>query len=280
TGLKTHRFFMEALSGEWKRSTRAARTFSLVLMDLDRFKFGNDCYGHLDGDRVLQRVAQILEQNCRRSDVVARYGGDEFVILMPETDCDQSHQLAAKLRSWISADPVLREKNVTSSFGVATFPVNGSTPQELIQVADASMYLSKHQGGNAVSTADQYTPDDSRQWKRDVLDAYLGVTLKRLFATGPDAFVEIHSRIEQFAKSLAEAASAVKRPNESGAEKAPQKWPFEPLPPVVIDTLTSLALAVDAKDQFTQGHSHKVSSYAVLIAKAIGLPSCEVEEIR
>ncbi len=122
TGLKTHRFFMEALSGEWKRSTRAGRSFSLVLMDLDRFKFVNDFYGHLDGDLVLQRVAHILEQNCRRSDVVARYGGDEFVILMPETDAEQSHQLAAKLRSWISADPVLREKNVTSSFGVASFP--------------------------------------------------------------------------------------------------------------------------------------------------------------
>src|ERR1700722_15840816 len=215
TGLKTHRFFMEALSAEWKRSTRAGRSFSVVLMDLDRFKFVNDFYGHLDGDLVLQRVSHILEANCRRSDVVARYGGDEFVILMPETDCDQSHQLAAKLRSWISADPVLREKNVTSSFGVATFPLNGSTPQELIQVADASMYLSKHQGGNAVSTADQFNPDDPRQWKRDVLDAYLGVTLKRLFSTGPDAFVEIYSRIEQFARSLAETEGSLSGPNGS-----------------------------------------------------------------
>ncbi len=204
TGLKTHRFFMEALSGEWKRSTRAGRAFSLVLMDLDRFKFVNDFYGHLDGDLVLQRVAHILDQYCRRSDVVARYGGDEFVILMPETDAEQGSQLAAKLRSWICADPVLREKNVTSSFGVASFPLHGATPQELIQVADASMYLSKHQGGNAVSTAEQQNPDDSKQWKRDVLDAYLGVTLKRLFATGPDAFVEIYSRIEQFARALAE----------------------------------------------------------------------------
>ena len=280
TGLKTHRFFMETLSAEWKRSTRAGRSFSLVLMDLDRFKFVNDFYGHLDGDLVLQRVAHILETNCRRSDVVARYGGDEFVILMPETDSEQSHQLAAKLRSWICSDPALREKNVTSSFGVATFPLNGSTPQELIQVADASMYLSKHQGGNAVSTADQISPDDSRQWKRDVLDAYLGVTLKRLFATGPDAFVEIYSRIEQFARSLAETESASKRPGAYGTSRSSGELSFEPLPPSVMDTLTSLALAVDAKDQFTQGHSHKVSSYAVLIAEAIGLEGPEIEEVR
>ncbi|HEX4642614.1 MAG TPA: diguanylate cyclase, partial [Candidatus Acidoferrales bacterium] len=169
TGLKTHRFFMEALAGEWKRSTRAGRSFSLVLMDLDRFKFVNDFYGHLDGDLLLQRVAHILEVNCRRSDIVARYGGDEFVILMPDTNSEQGHQLAAKLRSWICNDPALRDKNVTSSFGVATFPLNGSTPQELIQAADASMYLSKHQGGNAVSTAEHFSEDDSRKWKRDVL---------------------------------------------------------------------------------------------------------------
>jgi putative nucleotidyltransferase with HDIG domain len=213
-------------------------------------------------------VAHILEQNCRRSDVVARYGGDEFVILMPETDAEQSHQLAVKLRAWIAADPVLHEKNVTSSFGVATFPLHGSAPQELIQVADASMYLSKHQGGNAVSNADHFNSDDSKQWKRDVLEAYLGVTLKRQFTTGPDAFVEIHSRIEQFARSLSETRQAT--PDLS----------FEPLPAVVMDTLTSLALAVDSKDQFTQGHSQKVSGYAVLIAEAMGLDGTEVEEIR
>jgi len=279
TGVKTHRFFMEALSGEWKRSTRAGRSFSLVLMDLDRFKFVNDFYGHLDGDLVLQRVAHILDQNCRRSDVVARYGGDEFVILMPETDADQSQQLATKLRSWIASDPVMREKNVTSSFGVATFPIHGSTPQELIQVADASMYLSKHQGGNTVSTADHFNPDDSKQWKRDVLEAYLGVTLKRLFSTGPDAFVEIYSRIEQFARSLSETGQATSRPNGSGSQKSSASS-FEPLPPVVMDTLTSLALAVDAKDQFTQGHSQKVSGYSVLIAEAMGLAGPEIEEIR
>jgi len=265
TGVKTHRYLMETLSQEWKRSTRANRPFSLVLMDLDRFKFVNDFYGHLEGDVVLQRVGHILEQNCRRSDVVARYGGDEFVILMPETSVEQARQLASKLRGWIASDPLLRDKNITASFGIAGFPVHGSTPQELIQVADSSMYLSKHQGGNSVSTAEQTDPNDTKRWKKDVLEAYLGVTLKRLFSTGPEAFDEIYRRLEQFTRSL----------TEQGAGAA-----TDSLPPAVVETVTSLALAIDAKDHYTQGHSQKVSAYAVMIAEALAMEASEVEEIR
>jgi len=265
TGVKTHRFLMEALSSEWKRSTRANRPFALVLMDLDRFKFVNDFYGHLEGDVVLQRVGHILEQNCRRSDVVARYGGDEFVILMPETTVEQARQLASKLRGWVASDPLLRDKNITASFGIAGFPVHGSTPQELIQVADSSMYLSKHQGGNSVSSAEHYDASETKKWKKDVLEAYLGVTLKRLFSTGPEAFEEIYRRLEQFTRSLAEQGAA---------------GDGETLPPAVVETVTSLALAIDAKDHYTQGHSQKVSAYAVLIAQALSMDQAEVEELR
>jgi diguanylate cyclase (GGDEF)-like protein/putative nucleotidyltransferase with HDIG domain len=265
TGVKTHRYLMEALSSEWKRSTRSSRPFSLVLMDLDRFKFVNDFYGHLEGDVVLQRVGLILEQNCRRSDIVARYGGDEFVILMPETNVEQARQIAGKLRSWVASDPLLRDKNITASFGIACFPIHGSTPQELIQVADASMYLSKHQGGNAVFTAERREPGDASNWKRDVLEAYLGVMLHRQFTTGPAAFDEICQKIRQFSQSL----------NDRG-----QSPSFERLPAVVMDAMTSLAYAVDAKDQYTQGHSKKVSTYAALIAHAAGLKQIEVEEVK
>ena len=274
TGVKTHRFFMEALSAEWKRSTRAGRAFALVLMDLDRFKFVNDFYGHLEGDLVLQRVGQILETNCRRSDVVARYGGDEFVILMPETSMEHARQLASKLRGWVSADPLLREKNISASFGIACYPLHGSSPQELIQVADASMYLSKHQGGNTVSTADHFDPNEAKKWKRDVLEAYLGVTLKRLFSTGPEAFEEIYQRLRQFTESLTTT--------QTDHDKSPAALAQGPqaLPQAVLDTVTSLAFAIDAKDHYTQGHSQKVAAYAALIAEALGMDDAEVEEIR
>ena len=298
TGVKTHRFFMEALSAEWKRATRAGRPFSVVLIDLDRFKFVNDFYGHLEGDLVLQRVGHILEENCRRSDVVARYGGDEFVILMPETNIEQGRQLASKLRSWICSDPLLREKNITGSFGIASFPVHGSTPQELIQVADASMYLSKHEGGNAVSTADHFDPSEARKWKKDLREAYLGVTLKRMFATGPEAFEEIRKRIVQFAQSFPGAAADRDPADEEAAAQADGRGrsaattasadratgaeleAFRGVAPTAVETITSLAAAIDAKDPYTQGHSQKVATYAALIAEALGWSEPEVEEVR
>src|SRR6201984_2818891 len=183
---------------------------------------------------------------------------------MPETSVEQARQLASKLRGWIASDPLLRDKNITASFGIAGFPVHGSTPQELIQVADSSMYLSKHQGGNSVSTAEQTHPNDTKRWKKDVLEAYRGVTLKRLFSTGPEAFDEIYRRLEQFTRSLTEQGQ--------GNTELP--------PPAVVDTVTSLALAIDAKDHYTQGHSQKVSAYAVMIAEALGMDASEIEEIR
>jgi diguanylate cyclase (GGDEF)-like protein/putative nucleotidyltransferase with HDIG domain len=265
TGVKTHRYLMEAFSSECKRAARANRSFTVAMMDLDHFKFINDFYGHLEGDALLRRIGQLLEQHCRRSDVVARYGGDEFVLLMPETGIEQACQHTQKLRAKLAADPVLREKNATVSFGIAAFPVHGSTPDHLLQLADASMYLSKHRGGNAITTAEQFGIGETQKWKRNVLEAYLNVTLKRKFSTGPEVFEEIFRRFEQFARS-----------------PVGQEEPFvagEPLP-VLLDSLISLAFALDARDQHTRGHSQKVSAYAVMVAQVLKFSAPEVEEIR
>src|SRR6202040_2964249 len=127
-----------------------------VLMDLDKFKSVNDTKGHLEGDLVLTRVGRLLEQKCRQSNVVARYGGDEFIILMPETGVEQAQTLAERLRVWISQDPMLAEHHITGSFGVGSFPVHGFAMEDIIRVADAGMYVSKHAGGNQVSTSNAF----------------------------------------------------------------------------------------------------------------------------
>jgi len=262
TGVKTHRYFMEALTTEWRRSTRVNRNFSLMLLDLDKFKFVNDYFGHLEGDAVLQQVGRILEQNVRRSDVVARYGGDEFVVLMPETNPEQAFSLGDKLRHWLANDPVLREKKITASVGLSTYPQHATTPQELIQIADASMYLAKHQGGNNLVSADHYRKSEQKQWQRHVLEAYLGVAIKRLFSTGPEAFDQIYRRLEQVADSLG----------------PPGKWREVPAP--VLETVTSLAFAIDAKNHFTQGHSENVARYCLQAGRRLNLSQPELEELR
>jgi putative nucleotidyltransferase with HDIG domain len=224
----------------------------------------NDLYGHLEGDAVLRGVARLLEQNSRRSDVVARYGGDEFVILMPETTVEQAQQLANKWRAYIASDLPLRAKSITASFGIASYPLHGATPQELIQVADSAMYLAKHQGGNHVSTADQFDPQNAPRWKRDVLEAYLGISPRRPFVAGPETFGEISRRVKQFVRAFRE-------PGIAGAEQLPLGF---------VQTLVSLADAIEAHDHCTQGHSRKVSAYAVMAAQRLGLTLREVEEIR
>ena len=88
--------------------------------------------------------------------MVARYGGDEFIILMPETGIEQAQVLAERLRLWLATDPMLEEHKITGSFGVASFPVHGFAMEDLIRVADTGMYVSKHAGGNQVSTSEPF----------------------------------------------------------------------------------------------------------------------------
>jgi diguanylate cyclase (GGDEF)-like protein len=151
TGIKTRRYFLESVHAEWSRASRSGRAFSLLLVDLDKFKTVNDTLGHLEGDLVLARVGRILEHKCRHSNVVARYGGDEFIVLMPETSIEHARVLGERLRSWLANDALLNKRGVTGSFGVASFPMHGATIEEIIRQADQAMYLSKTAGGNRVS---------------------------------------------------------------------------------------------------------------------------------
>ncbi len=188
TGIKTRRFFWEALSSEWKRASRSGRPFSVVLIDLDKFKEVNDSLGHLEGDLVLARVGRLLEQKCRQSNVVARYGGDEFIILMPETGIEQAQVLAERLRLWLATDPMLEEHHITGSFGVASFPVHGFSMEDLIRVADAGMYVSKHAGGNQVSTSNAFGEGPAVQ--RQLVSGYIEGFLQREH-NGPEHLEEL-----------------------------------------------------------------------------------------
>lgn len=153
TGTKTRRYFLEALQSEWRRASRSRRPFSVVMVDLDKFKEVNDSMGHIEGDLVVARVGRVLEEHCRHSNVVARYGGDEFVILMPETTLEQAMVLSERLRGALAVDALLQQRSLTGSFGVAAHPLHGESPDAILQAADSALYRAKHRGGNCVETA-------------------------------------------------------------------------------------------------------------------------------
>jgi diguanylate cyclase (GGDEF)-like protein len=161
TGLKTQRYFLEALGIELRRSQRSGRPFAVIMMDLGQFKPVNDQHGQAQGGRVLIRVAHLMKNQIRQSSVAARYGGDEFAILLPDTTVEQARHVAERLCASIEKEPLLAEHQGAASFGIAAFPEHGFTQEQVLQVAGLGMYLAKHQKGNRVAVA---TPEpDSGQ---------------------------------------------------------------------------------------------------------------------
>ncbi len=154
TGLFNRNFFFAAIEREITRSARSGRGFCLLMMDLDELKAVNDRFGHFQGDRVLHGVGEVVASGVRRLDTAARYGGDEFVVLLPETDPTGAFVLAEKIRLGVrgmqlglppgSPQPSL-------SVGVVSFPDDGRSVDELMISADGAMYASKRAGKDRVT---------------------------------------------------------------------------------------------------------------------------------
>lgn len=143
------------LEEELERSRRYGRTFSMLFFDMDHLKTVNDRYGHLAGSRVLREVAQLIQDKLRKSDRLFRYGGDEFVVTLPETGAAGALRVANRLRRAVRGHRFLategRTVSLTASFGVATFPHDGSSQEEMIRVADQAMYRVKSKTRDGVA---------------------------------------------------------------------------------------------------------------------------------
>jgi diguanylate cyclase (GGDEF)-like protein len=153
TGLFNRTFFFAALEREIQRSARSGRGFCLLMMDLDELKEINDRYGHFHGDRVLRSVGEVIRAGVRRIDIAARYGGDEFVVLLPETDPTGAYVLAEKIRlgtAELEVEGPAGEIHASVSIGVVSYPDDGTTTDELMITADQAMYTSKRGGKNRV----------------------------------------------------------------------------------------------------------------------------------
>ncbi len=159
TSIFNRRYFDQRYTREILRARRYKRNLSVLMIDIDHFKVYNDTFGHLMGDKVLQKVAQVLETELRRADVVCRYGGEEFVVILPEIDLHNAYYVAEKLRnavisSTFSGDEKMSGKGITISLGVAAFPENGDTEKMVLGKADEALYKAKERGRNQVIVAD------------------------------------------------------------------------------------------------------------------------------
>lgn len=157
TCLYNTRFFHDMLEREIKRSMRKRRELSLIFMDLDHFKEVNDTHGHLCGSKLLKEIAKIIMESVRNIDIPIRYGGDEFVIILPETSKECAKNVAERILNNIRNTNFLKEENLnlklTASIGYATFPDDAKDKTELIKMADNAMYRVKNSTRNNIEAA-------------------------------------------------------------------------------------------------------------------------------
>ena len=155
TGLYNYRYFHEVLRNEIERSKRHTRSLCLVMFDVDHFKNYNDMNGHLMGDEVLLGIGRLLCGRARSTDLVGRYGGEEFVIILPETSREQAMRVAEEVRKEIESHPFKNGESqplgkVSVSGGIAMYPDDANDSRKLIEYADQALYFSKSQGRNCI----------------------------------------------------------------------------------------------------------------------------------
>jgi diguanylate cyclase (GGDEF)-like protein len=151
TGLGNYRTLLTMLEGEIQRSQRTGRSFALLLMDLDGLKQINDRYGHLVGSRAICRLGNVLRIHSRAIDTAARYGGDEFALVLPEAGAAAAESVGQRICDRLAADG--ETPNITVSVGASVFPQDGQTIEELLDAADRALYKMKHRGSRTLSLA-------------------------------------------------------------------------------------------------------------------------------
>lgn len=153
TGIFNRRYMDMILRKEFNRCDRYGKSLSVCIFDIDNFKSINDSKGHLFGDEVLREIASLIRCALREEDILCRYGGEEFLLILPETDAEGAYTLAERIRTTVKADPFFRDNGVTFSGGTATYPVAAFDMVSLIEAADRALYQAKYDGKDCIAEA-------------------------------------------------------------------------------------------------------------------------------
>jgi diguanylate cyclase (GGDEF)-like protein/PAS domain S-box-containing protein/putative nucleotidyltransferase with HDIG domain len=240
TGLVNRRRFLEKVEAEVALTRRHGHPLSLIMIDVDQFKNVNDTYGHAFGDRALCEVAKLLQHEARETDIVARYAGDEFMILMPSTDDHEAVSAAERIRKKMARRLISdgkRTAQVTLSAGIAAVAEDHITsPEALIRLADEALYAAKHSGRDCTRTWEQVGQDPPQ-----------------------DSFID------------ANAAEDLRRQVANFSQQSQE---------IFIESVQGLVQALDARDPYTRSHSENVTRLSVAIAETLRLNVDDIAVIR
>ncbi|MBY0548168.1 MAG: diguanylate cyclase [Candidatus Obscuribacterales bacterium] len=249
TALFNHRTGQEKLTEQLKLAERYERNVCVVMIDVDHFKSINDTYGHPVGDTVLKKVAQIIKRDCRDVDTPVRYGGEEFLLILPEINREGAVVVAERLRKTLSKEVIGHESielGVTASLGVACYPDDAVTQHQLLELADKALYMSKRMGRNQVHTAADLQFQDFRD---------------------PNA-------VAPPTEAQPAAPAPARRP------PSPDKEEDIGLVPEVVETVKKMAGALYSKSEYNKVHHLETARFAEMVAKVLGLSPKQVEQIR
>jgi diguanylate cyclase (GGDEF)-like protein/putative nucleotidyltransferase with HDIG domain len=240
TGLCNRRRFQEVLETEVQRAHRYGSNLALVMVDIDQFKIINDTYGHAFGDRVLVETAKLLRHEARQTDLVARYGGDEFMVLMPNTSTEEAVSAAERIRTKVGHRHISdgdRQVHLSISAGIGEAgPQGAATSDGLIRAADEALYAAKHSGRDCTKTAGQIAHDTVAE---KAVDSAAVENLRRQAIT-----LSARSRT------------------------------------ALVQGIYGLIHAHEARDPYAKAHSRNVAHFASRVASAMDLDPQQVETIR
>jgi diguanylate cyclase (GGDEF)-like protein/putative nucleotidyltransferase with HDIG domain len=312
TGLFNSRHFSTVLTEELARAERFERPAALIMADLDLLRDVNNRYGHLVGDEVLEGVADVFRDELRQYDVAARFGGEEFAILLPETGLDEALEIAERIRRAVAAkrfdvDTANEPVGITVSMGVACFPDDGKEPNQLLHRADLAAYRAKLQGRNrvlgvgadhALIRADRAPrlvalPSEDRQGPAERRRRHFGVARDRRRGASPAARGSGLSRLSRRlalivgraagrpqADHLAHTERSSKHLREVAETIYSQNVSLEQANRLLRERSTaameSLSATVDARDAYTAGHSRRVQRLALAIGRELDLSEAEL----
>ena len=252
TGLNNHRKLQELLTSEIDKAKRTNTQTSVVIFDINNISQINKDFGAAKGDEVIKLVADKVKQGIRSNDSAARYGGDEIAVILPETTSSEAKYLAEYLTYSLSCCLVADVGPIKVSVGISTYPNSTQDLEKLLILAEQAMFISKSKGyKNGMSTI--VCADEFNFWDDTALSSFASVIAKR------------HSSIGiSFDEELVNKFHSEEIINQGH----------------MIEVVTSLAGAIDAKDEYTKGHSSSVSRYSEALARALNLPEKDVERIK